>query len=131
MLKNCILKKSQNVCLLKAYKEGKGLETVNFLFYSFRLKWSMKIKVMGIIRWNSSAPSVVKQLNGVVLFYLETASEERIIISILDEGIESQRLGSVPKVILPVSGGAGIPFQLLLSKEATLLLIPVHGRTAS
>lgn len=121
------------MCLLKAYKEGKGLETVNFLFYSlaFRLKWSMKIKVMGIIRWNSSPPSVVKQLNEVVLLYLETASEERIIISILDEGIESQRLGSVPKVILPVSGGAGIPFQLLLSKEATLLLIPVHGRTAS
>ena len=86
---------------------------------------------MRIIRCNSSLPSAVKQWNAVVFLYLETACEERIIISILDEGIESQKLGSLPKVILPVSGGAGIPFQLLLSKEAMLLLTPLHCHTAS
>lgn len=83
---------------MKAYKKGKGLEAMNFLLFSlaFHLKWSMKIKVMRIIRWNPSPPSVVKPLNAVVLLYLETAYEERIIISILDEGIESERQGSVP-----------------------------------
>lgn len=91
--------------LLKAYEERKGLETVNFLFFSlaFHLKWSMKIKVKRIMRWNSSPLSVFQRFNALVLLCLGTACEERIIISVLDGGIESQRLGSLPKVILPVS----------------------------
>lgn len=35
MLKNYILKKSWSMCLLKAYKEGKGLETELSLVWLF------------------------------------------------------------------------------------------------
>lgn len=62
----------------------------------------------------------------------ETVCEVGITISILDEGTESQRPGRLPKVILPVSGGAGIPFQLILSEEAKLLLsLPVTASCAA
>lgn len=120
------------MCLLKAYKrEGVNNCELSFLQFAFSFKIEYGNKIMRMIRWNSSLPSVFKQLNAVVLLYRETICEERVIISILDEGIESQKLGSLPKVVLPVSGGAGIPFQLILSKEATLLLTPVPCHTAS
>lgn len=68
MWKSCNVKETQSVCLLrKAYVRSKGSGTLNFFSLAFHLKWSMKIKVMRIIR--VPRHPVFKQVNPVVHIY--------------------------------------------------------------